>query len=90
VRCFIDYTEFLLSEIVEKKHPGLRPVLILSHEVLNERSGFVIAVAITSKSQKAGFPLILQLNSANFPKTSWTKISQIRTLSTKRLRKKHL
>lgn len=67
---------------------GLRPVLILSHEVFNERSGTVIAVAITSQSQKAGFPLTLHLKSANLPKKSWIKISQIRTLSVKRLSKK--
>ena len=67
---------------------GLRPVLVLSHEVFNERSGTVIAVAITSQSQKAGFPLTLQLDSAKLPKKSWIKISQIRTLSTKRLGKK--
>ena len=39
---------------------GLRPVLILNHDIFNERSGTVIAVAITSQSQKAGFPLTLE------------------------------
>ncbi len=64
---------------------GLRPVLILSHNVFNERSGTVIAVAITSRPQRAGFPLTLELQSAKLPKRSWVKISQIRTLSTERL-----
>lgn len=67
---------------------GLRPVLILSHEVFNERSGTVIAVAITSQSQRADFPLTLQLKSTRLPKQSWIKISQIRTLSVQRLGKK--
>ena len=67
---------------------GLRPVLILSHEVFNERSGTVIAVAITSQPQRAGFPLTLEISSAKMPKISWVKISQIRTLSVKRLGKK--
>lgn len=67
---------------------GLRPVLILSHAVFNERSGTVIAVAITSQPQKAGFPLTLQLKNVNLPKQSWVKISQIRTLSVNRLGKK--
>ena len=67
---------------------GLRPVLVLSHEVFNERSGTVIAVAITSQNQKAGFPLTLHLKSAKLPKKSWIKIGQIRTLSVKRLSKK--
>jgi mRNA interferase MazF len=67
---------------------GLRPILVLSHEVFNERSGTVIAVAITSQSQKTGFPLTLHLKSAKLPKKSWIKISQIHTLSVKRLSKK--
>jgi len=64
---------------------GLRPVLILSHDIFNERSGTVIAVAITSQPQKAGFPLTLELKSANLSKKSWIKISQIRTLSVERI-----
>jgi len=34
---------------------GQRPVLILSHDVFNERAGLVIAMAITSQPQRAGF-----------------------------------
>ena len=67
---------------------GLRPVLVLSHDVFNERSGTVIAVALTSQPQRAGFPLNLELSSPKLPKKSWVKISQIRTLSTQRLTKK--
>ena len=66
---------------------GLRPVLILSHDIFNERSGTVIAVAITSQPQKAGFPLTLELKSPNLAKKSWLKISQIRTLSVERIGK---
>jgi mRNA interferase MazF len=62
-------------------------VLILSHDIFNERSGTVIAVAITSQPQRAGFPLTLELRSTNLPKRSWIKISQIRTLSTERIGK---
>ena len=67
---------------------GLRPVLILSHDVFNERSGTVIAIALTSQPQLAGFPLNLELESPKLPKKSWAKISQIRTLSVQRLTKK--
>ncbi len=67
---------------------GLRPVLILSHDVFNERSGTVIAVALTSQKPKAGFPLTLELESKKLPKKSWVKIGQVRTLSTQRLGKK--
>ena len=35
---------------------GRRPVLILSADVFNERSGTVIAVALTTQPQRAGFP----------------------------------
>ena len=44
-------------------------------------------MAITSQPQKAGFPLTLELKSANMPKKSWIKISQIRTLSVERIGK---
>jgi mRNA interferase MazF len=60
-------------------------VLILSHDVFNERSGTVIAVALTSKPQRAGFPLTLELQSKGLPKKSWVKISQIRTLAVERI-----
>lgn len=66
---------------------GLRPVLILSHDVFNEHSGTVIAIASTSQSQKAGFPLTLELKTVNLPIQSWVKISQIRTLSVERIGK---
>ena len=67
---------------------GMRPVLILSHDVFNDRSGTVIAMALTSQPQKAGFPLTLQLTTPRLPKEPWVKISQIRTLSTERLGRK--
>jgi len=64
---------------------GHRPVLVLSHDVFNARSGTVIAAAITSQPQRAGFPLTLEVRSARLPKRSWVKISQIRTLAVERL-----
>ncbi len=70
-----------------REQTGLRPVLVLSHDVFNERSGTVIAIAITSQPQKAGFPLTLELQTGSLPKRSWAKISQIRTLSTERMGK---
>jgi mRNA interferase MazF len=76
-----------LNPVRGQEQAGLRPVLILSHDVFNERSGTVIAVAVTSQPQKAGFPLTLELKSANLPKKSWLKISQIRTLSVERIGK---
>ena len=71
-----------------REQTGKRPVLILSHDIFNEKSGTVIAVALTSQEQKAGFPLTLELKGKQYAKRSWVKISQIRTLSVLRLRKK--
>lgn len=76
-----------LNPVRGLEQAGLRPVLILSHDIFNERSGTVIAVALTSQPQKAGFPLTLELQTANLPKRSWVKISQIRTLSVDRIGK---
>jgi mRNA interferase MazF len=64
---------------------GRRPVLILSEDVFNSRSGTVIAVALTSKEPQAGFPLSTEIIGSGMPKQSWAKMSQIRTLSTSRL-----
>lgn len=64
---------------------GARPVLVLSHDLFNERSGTVIAMAITSQEQRAGFPLTWKLPQRILPRDSWVKISQVRTLSTERL-----
>jgi mRNA interferase MazF len=77
-----------LNPVIGSEQGGLRPVLVLSHNVFNERSGTVIAVALTSQAQRAGFPLTLELNEKNLLKKSWVKISQIRTLSVKRIGKK--
>ncbi len=66
---------------------GFRPVLVISHDVFNERSGTVIALAITSQPQRVGLPLALKIESVRLPKPSWVKISQIRVLSTERLGK---
>jgi mRNA interferase MazF len=70
-----------------REQAGHRPVLVISHDVFNERSGTVIALAITSQPQKVGLPLAMKLESARLQKPSWVKISQIRVLSTERLGK---
>jgi mRNA interferase MazF len=76
-----------LSPAQGREQAGRRPVLIISHDVFNERSGTVIAMAITSRPQKAGFPLTLELASTGLPKRSWVKISQVRTLAVERIGK---
>lgn len=74
-----------LNPTVGREQSGERPVLILSQDVFNERSGTVIAMAITSQPQRAAFPLTHEIQNAELPKRSWIKISQIRTLSTERI-----
>jgi mRNA interferase MazF len=77
-----------LDPTKENEQAGRRPVLVLSQDVFNERSGTVIAVAITSNEPKAHFPLTLELISPKMPKRSWVKISQVHTLSVLRLGKR--
>ena len=74
-----------LNPVRGHEQAGERPVLVLSHDVFNERSGTVIAIALTSQEPRAGYPLTLELASAKLPKRSWAKTSHIRTLSTERI-----
>ena len=68
-----------------REQAGRRPVVVLSEDVFNDRSGTVIAVAVTSQEPSAGFPLTLEIRTVRLPERSWVKVSQIRTLSTARL-----
>ncbi|MGB5179268.1 MAG: type II toxin-antitoxin system PemK/MazF family toxin [Gammaproteobacteria bacterium] len=77
-----------LNPVIGSEQGGFRPVLILSHNIFNDRSGTVIAIAITSQPQRAAFPLTLELSDTKLPNKSWAKISQVRTLSTRRIGKK--
>lgn len=74
-----------LEPVRGREQAGRRPVVVLSEDVFNERSGTVIAVAVTSQEPSAGFPLTLEIQSQRLPKRSWVKVGQIRTLSTDRL-----
>jgi mRNA interferase MazF len=67
---------------------GRRPVVIISDDVFNARSGTVIAMALTSQQPRVGFPLSLELTGIKLPKRSWVKISQVRTLSVERIGKR--
>jgi mRNA interferase MazF len=77
-----------LNPVRGRKQAGRRPVAILSNDIFNERSGTVIAMAITSQPQRADFPLTLELDPRQLSKESWVKISQIRTLSVDRIGRK--
>jgi mRNA interferase MazF len=77
-----------LNPVRGREQAGRRPVLILSNDMFNRRSGTVIAMAITSQAQRAGFPLTFPLPSDKLSKPSWVKISQIRTISVERIGKR--
>jgi mRNA interferase MazF len=77
-----------LNPVRGHEQGGTRPVLVLSHDVFNERSGTVIALAITGQEQKAGFPLTYELKTPIQSKRAWIKISQVRTLSVERIGKR--
>ena len=77
-----------LNPVRGSEQAGVRPVVVISHDVFNEKSGTVIALAVTSQPQRTGFPLTLEIKNPHLPKPSWVKISQIRTFSTERIGKK--
>ena len=74
-----------LDPVRGREQAGRRPVLVLSQDVFNDRSGTVIALALTSQEPRAGFPLTLESKATGLTKRAWIKISQIRTLSVDRL-----
>ena len=74
-----------LNPVRGREQSGHRPVLILSQDVFNDRSGTIIAVALTSQEPRAGFPLTLESRAKGLKDRSWIKISQIRTLSVDRI-----
>jgi mRNA interferase MazF len=76
-----------LNPVRGHEQAGTRPVLVLSHDVFNERSGTVIAMAITSQTQRAGFPLTYELKNDIQSRKAWVKIGQVRTLSSERIGK---
>jgi mRNA interferase MazF len=75
-----------LGPKIGSEQSGVRPVLVISNDIFNHYSQTVISLALTSKPQSAGFPLSCELKTTCLPKTTWVKISQIRTLSVHRLK----
>ena len=74
-----------LDPVLGQEQAGRRPVLVLSRDSFNVRSGTVIAVALTSQPPQSGFPLTLPLNTPTLPRPSWVKISQVRVLAAERI-----
>ncbi len=74
-----------LDPVRGHEQAGSRPVLVVSQDVFNARSGTVVAMALTSRAPRAPFPLSLELTGAALPKRSWVKIGQVRTLAVERI-----
>jgi mRNA interferase MazF len=51
-----------LDPTLGHEQAGARPVLILSENIFNDRSGTVIAVVLTSQQPSANFPLTFELS----------------------------
>jgi mRNA interferase MazF len=77
-----------LDPVRGHEQAGRRPVLVISHDVFNQRTGTVIAMAVTSREPREGFPLTVALRERSLPKPSWVKVGQVRTLSVDRLGKR--
>ena len=74
-----------LNPIRGREQGGIRPVLIISNNIFNQRSGTTVILAITSIKPKVKYPLVLELDCQSLPKRSWVKITQIRTISNDRI-----
>lgn len=68
-----------------QKQGGIRPVLVISKNIFNQRSGTTVILAITSVEPRVNYPLVLELDCPTLPKRSWVKITQIRTISNDRI-----
>ena len=75
-----------LNPIRGREQGGIRPVLVISKNIFNQRSGTSVILAITSVRPKVKYPLVLELDCPSLPKRSWVKITQIRTISNERIR----
>ena len=51
--------------------------MVVSDDVFNLRSGTVIAMAVTSESQRAGFPLTLELAEGTLPNLRASPLAKI-------------
>jgi mRNA interferase MazF len=74
-----------LDPVSGHEQSGRRPVLVLSRDLFNERSGTVITVALTSQLPRAAFPFSVELVKTKLPKRTWAKTTQVRLLAVERL-----
>ena len=78
-----------LSPVVGSEQGGVRPVLVVQNDVGNKYSPTVIAVAITSKLNKAKLPTHIEVGlEFGLETDSVVLMEQIRTLDKKRLKQR--
>jgi mRNA interferase MazF len=75
-----------LDPVLGREQGGPRPMLVISPDAFNARSGTCVALAVTSVPQQSRYPLVWEITSGGLPRRSWVKLSQVRTLSMQRLR----
>ena len=79
-----------LSHVVGSEQGGMRPVLIVQNDVVNNYSPTVIAAAITSKMGKTRLPTHIDIyaDRVGLSKDSVILLEQIRTIDKRRLGEK--
>ena len=79
-----------LSPVVGSEQGGVRPVLIVQHDVGNRHSPTVIAAAITSRLDKAKLPTHISLDATTcgLQRDSIVLLEQVRTIDKRRLKDK--
>ena len=76
-----------LSPVVGSEQGGVRPVLIVQNDVGNKYSPTIIAVAVTSRMDKARLPTHIAVDTTcGLPKDSVVLTEQVRTLDKRRLK----
>ncbi|MBR1746918.1 MAG: type II toxin-antitoxin system PemK/MazF family toxin [Clostridia bacterium] len=76
-----------LSTVVGREQGGVRPVLIVQNDVGNKYSPTIIAVAVTSRMDKARLPTHIAVDTTcGLPKDSVVLTEQVRTLDKRRLK----
>lgn len=77
-----------LNPVIGHEQAGHRPVVLVSDDRFNARSGTAIVMPLTSKKPRAGYPFAVQVGEVGGEgAVSYVKPGQVRTLSTSRLGK---
>lgn len=73
-----------LDPTIGHEQAGRRPVLIASSTRFNQASSTAIAFPLTTQPQRLGYPFTAQVPAGVLAKTSWVKLTQVRTIDVAR------